>query len=276
LTFEHTANTKPLEANLAQTASLLRAKPLILNDAKRSGTFELWHRTCRELPLVGKTLERELSGSTIERIRVVASAADERLPLLPKLGVTLLECMQNIPGMRDHLLTQNIASNLLRARVSAEVSQTSQDSLFSIAVHPSHLALQFFGNIKLHPSFHDRVSFRDSNLGGVFELRTSFKQAGEDRLVKNSFYVPPGATWHEGETRFWCNEQPLNEFGFLYAALFIVGNYARYYPDRWLLDVENSTALALAVEELLSVADARMAWLTLGELDRKVYAARDQ
>jgi hypothetical protein len=60
--------------------------------------------------------------------------------------------------------------------------------------------------------------------------------------------------------------QPLNEFGFIYVALFIAGNYARYYPDRWVSDVENSTPLALAIEELLAVAETRMPWLILSEL----------
>jgi hypothetical protein len=141
-------------------------------------------------------------------------------------------------------------------------------------VHPSELADHFFENVRLHPSLHERVNFRQLTKGGAFEFRMSFSQANEDLLLGRAFSIPHGATWDYRETRFWCSNQPLNEFGFIYVALFIVGNYARYYPDRWLLDVENSTALALAVEELLAVADTRMAWLTLSELDRKVYLAR--
>jgi hypothetical protein len=73
------------------------------------------------------------------------------------------------------------------------------------------------------------------------------------------------------DCRFWPEAVPLNEFGYLYVALFIAGNYARYYPDRWVLDVENSTPLALATEELIRVADSRLPWLALSELERKYY-----
>jgi hypothetical protein len=274
LTFEHIASSRTGPLDLSHAASLLKAKPLILGDAKRAGTFELWHQTCRELPLVGKVSEQDTTGATIERVSVVASGGDERLPLFPQAGMTLLQCMQNIPGMRDHLQGQNVPSNLLRARVSSRVSQLSEENVFSVVVHPSDLASQFFDNVELHPSLHDRVSFRELTRGGAFEFRTPFSQMDGDRFRPRSFSIPPGATWDDAETRFWYLHQPLNEFGFIYVALFIVGNYARYYPDRWLLDVENSSSLALAVEELLGVADARMAWLTLGELDRKVYAAR--
>ena len=158
LTFEHIASSRPEQPNLSQAASLLRARPLILSDANRAGTFELWHQTCRELPLVGKTSEQDTTGATIERVSVVATGDDNRLPLFPQAGMTLLQCMQNIPGMRDHLEGQNVPSSLLRARVSSRVSHPSQESVLSIVVHPSELALQFFDNVMLHPSLHDRAN----------------------------------------------------------------------------------------------------------------------
>jgi hypothetical protein len=68
------------------------------------------------------------------------------------------------------------------------------------------------------------------------------------------------------EWRMWTNNPPLNEFGYFYAGLFMAGNYARYYPDRWLDQIERSTPLALAIEELCSIAEWRVPWLTLCEL----------
>jgi hypothetical protein len=80
--------------------------------------------------------------------------------------------------------------------------------------------------------------------------------------------VPHGSMWTDQEVRFWPGQEPLNEFGYLYVALFIAGNYARYFPDKWLRDVERSTPLALAVEELISVANVRMPLLALSEMAR--------
>jgi hypothetical protein len=83
---------------------------------------------------------------------------------------------------------------------------------------------------------------------------------------------PPCATSNVKEFRCWLGgPRPLNEFGYIYAAVFIAGNYARYYPDRWVFDVENSTPLALAIEELLTIAEKRVPWLTLSELSRSYH-----
>jgi hypothetical protein len=48
----------------------------------------------------------------------------------------------------------------------------------------------------------------------------------------------------------------------------ICPNYARYYPDQWVLDVERSTPLALAIEELCELSEWRVPWLSLCELGR--------
>jgi hypothetical protein len=47
-----------------------------------------------------------------------------------------------------------------------------------------------------------------------------------------------------------------------------MGNYVRYYPDKWLVDVERSSQLALAVDALVNVVEERMALLAYGELAR--------
>jgi hypothetical protein len=75
---------------------------------------------------------------------------------------------------------------------------------------------------------------------------------------------------------FWPTSQNLNEFGFIYVALFIVGNYERYYPDFWIHDVEENTELGLVIEELLNVAERRMALLTLSELSQVYFVPATQ
>jgi hypothetical protein len=83
--------------------------------------------------------------------------------------------------------------------------------------------------------------------------------------------IPNGTTWTSGEVRFWPCDQPLNEFGFIYIALYIAGNYARYFPDLWMRDVERSSPLALVIEELLAMAARRMPLLALSELSGIYY-----
>ena len=83
--------------------------------------------------------------------------------------------------------------------------------------------------------------------------------------------MPHATTWSTKEIQFWPSEQPLNEFGFIYVALYILGNYARYFPDQWMRDVEQSSPLALAVEELLAMVAVRMPLLTLSEMERTYF-----
>jgi hypothetical protein len=81
--------------------------------------------------------------------------------------------------------------------------------------------------------------------------------------------IPHASMLSENDVRFWLDERPpLNEFGWYYVALFIAGNYARYYPDRWVVDVERNTPLALAIDELLRTAVFRVPLLALSEMSR--------
>ena len=59
----------------------------------------------------------------------------------------------------------------------------------------------------------------------------------------------------------WTNNPTLNEFGFLYVGIHLAGNYARYFPDKWLLDVESSSPLSLSIEELCTLCEWRAPWL---------------
>jgi hypothetical protein len=87
-------------------------------------------------------------------------------------------------------------------------------------------------------------------------------------LIRQVVLVPDAAMINTEEWRMWTNKPPLSEFGYFYVALFLAGNYARYYPDLWLLDVERSSPLALAIEELCTIAEWRVPWLSLSELGR--------
>ena len=65
---------------------------------------------------------------------------------------------------------------------------------------------------------------------------------------------------------FNTDNGPLNEFGLFYVALYMAGNYARYFPDKWLEDVDKAAPLALAIEELLGQAETRVPLTLLSEL----------
>ena len=131
-------------------------------------------------------------------------------------------------------------------------------------------------NLGLYPSLDEcwgsgQVNFRETaeGGGGILDITMYDPVNGSPR-----FRIPHCALWTDDEVRFWPANQPLNEFGYLYVALFIAGNYTRYFPDKWLADVESSTPLAIAIEELTELAEWRVPWLCLCELARNCYVLR--
>jgi hypothetical protein len=120
-------------------------------------------------------------------------------------------------------------------------------------------------NLRTNPNNVDRV--------GMIEISTGVQITLQNDWI-NGFAgmpLPPASMISTEEWRMWTNNPALNEFGFFYVALFLAGNYARYYPDKWLQDVESSTPLALAIEELCAISRWRVPWLTLSELEMTLF-----
>jgi hypothetical protein len=262
LIFGDTGAAKPT-ANLQTAAAALTARPMVQENDNRIGTFELWHRSSRPTPLVGKQSERHNSGGLSNSYTVLGIAKDERPTLLPPKGVTLLDCLIRIPLMLDYLQSYGISSRIVRGKLAKNISPGGETSQFKLTVHPDPFANELLDHVKMHPSLIDQVGITEFPRGGIFDIHVG----ATDPVPFLEF--PEGVSQNAEELLFWVDQNlALNEFGFLYVALFIAGNYARYYPDKWVHDVENSTPLALAIEELLSVAERRMVWLTLSELSR--------
>jgi hypothetical protein len=251
-------------SDLTAAASTLRAVPLEINGIRR-GTFELWHRSCREYPIGGQ-LNQHLDQGALSSYGIVASAADRELPPVPTTGFTLLECLINIPGMLDFLPVHGVQPNMVRGKASRDLYPNDSND-FVLTVHPSSLTDSFLKNILVDPSAVDRITVVEVQSGLVARITNDPINGAVN------FMIPPGCSWNTDETRFWTSDQCLNEFGFMYLANFVAGNYARYYPDRWLADVENSNPLSLAIEELLATIEQRAPLLTLSELSRTCLVA---
>jgi hypothetical protein len=249
------------QRDVADVASNLRAKPA-LRETERFGTFELWHRSSREMPIVGLVTNRHASGTSITRQGVIFSAFDVPLEKVPLGGMSLLTCLTHLPGMAETMAQVGVSANILRGRVALDVLNDVPQTT-AITIHPGNADLfrQFQDSCVFHPGDVDKIDFREVGSAGLLSWRADLNEA-----PGASF--PPATTLWEDEVRFWTELQPLNEFGYIYVALFILGNYARYYPDKWITDVETNTPLAYVAEELLHMSEARMPLLTLSELSR--------
>jgi hypothetical protein len=194
--------------------------------------------------------------------QVLLGAVDGQMPPLPEQGISLLDCMEYLPTMSSFLSDYNVLSRSIRATISQRTF-TSDYSELSISIHPGQQQLldEVYENIIVRPSDCEWVEITEWSSGLNIKAKNSFGTRVDIRL-------PHGINVSKSDVRVFPLNVSLNEFGLLYVALYIVGNYARYFLDRWLADVDRSTPLALGVEELISQAERRMPLLALSEFTR--------
>jgi hypothetical protein len=248
---------------LRSSAEMLRARPMINEkDQSRMGTFDLWHRTARGLPIVGIWSNQKLQ---TESIKPVFNPEDERLPFVGKTGMSLLDCVVLLPCMEDCLATDGLQSKLVRATCSA-TTQADDFFAFKTIVHPtpSNVLSSFLDRVRLSPSAYECLSYQEMSEGIIYEVKFA-PPASVDMRMPLGFCVSPK------ETRFASVEVPLNEFGLFYFAMFICGTYARYYPDKWIKDIEFASPLCLAIDALVAGFQKRVAILALSEMQRVLF-----
>ncbi len=256
------------KTDLITTSSQLGAVPARDHKGCGVGTFELWHRSAREMSLLGQVITTHLTGTTTTTSEILLQASDSRLPTIPKNGLTLLDCFQSLPCMLGFMPFHGVNSDIVRARYDLTRSTTEDVRQHALTIHPGGPIDEFRNNLLFAAEGVDRLYYREALSGGIV-------QWSDDRI--NGILrlnAPPGSMWNSEEIRFWPRAMPLNEFGYFYVSLYIAGNYARYYPDKWLSDVEHSSALALAIEELLARAYSLMPLLTLSELTSTYHVQR--
>jgi hypothetical protein len=260
-----TAGKVGRNATLAAAAGELRATPMEIKGMRR-GTFELWHRSAREHPIAGDIQRITQAGGSTTSFDLIFGAADDELKAIPQNGITLSQCLDAIPSMADYL--NNVGMSPLSVRGIAEVTVRLGEqwsSEIQLRLHPSRFTDWILERVAVDANNVDRVNVTGALGGHSVRIRQDWVN-GVVRMR-----LPQAIMYNSQELRFMCSESCLNEFGFFYVALFLAGNYARYFPDRWLLDVEKSTPLAMAIEELCAVSETRVPLLALSELERTLF-----
>lgn len=238
-------------------ASHLIAKPMIA-EGRRRGTFELWHRTAREDPVVGERTRITGSGSLTSGAEVFLISANERLGYIAEQGMNFFECLSGTPGMLEWLGQQGVGSDVIRGSFSTLVDKNAVEAA-NLIIHPGRAARvqEIADAVVMHPSLVSTLELEEYTNGFTLHIPD---------FDASHLSLPKCCMWNNKEIRFLPKVTSLNEFGYFYVGLYILGNYARYYPDRWMVDVETGSILALAAEEFMAIAEWRMALLTLSEL----------
>ena len=252
---------------LTQAAGALIAKPTEDANGIRKGKFELWHRSSRHLPIVGEYKERRADGTEISRKAIVLKESDERLRQLPAKDINLLECFQMLPGLITKMPFHKIPRKLVRGSVSHLRDFQTDKETFRVVVHPDDgsLVKKLYDKVSIAGAALDEVNVEHG--GNTFVVVHTRRKCWPQYPLHcpNGFNSDCRLVW------FFSGSSLLNEFGYLYTSLFICGNLARYYPDRWIKEIEKSSDLAIAISALLNLATERMAVLALSEMARVYY-----
>lgn len=252
--------------SLEVAATSMRAKPQTAPDGSARGTFEVWRRSSRELPIVGWYSRDAEGGTQTSSVRALMAGADVEPDPYPASGLTLLDAMLGLPQLEEILVTYGVAPKLVRATCTAASTRTNPDPVLSIVVHPAppETMTDFMNLVEFAPRGLHRVLITEFPSGVGLRFPATPDVPGR---------LPWAISTNVDNTWFSARQDSLNEFGLIYVALHIAGNFARYYPDKWLGHIEDSSPLALVIDRLTEVAFDRVPLLVAGELARRCFIA---
>lgn len=256
----------PKRPTLQQAAEQLRASPVSIAGQHR-GTFALWHRSSREHPLVGKRTEYSPLGGSTFSYDVLYGVTEKPYPNIPDGGLTLAEMLAGIPLMLEQMKTLAMPTKMVRGSISTDLRGTEAEwrSVLKLIFHPNPHNASLLDGIMMKP---ESVNFVDLHqVEQAYQFTMNFDHLHNDLDIP----LPHAAMVSVNEFRMWCQKPCLNEFGHIYVAMYLAGNYARYFPDQWLNDVESATPLALAIEHLCDMSEWRAPWLALCELEGTLF-----
>ena len=256
-------NKKPeVKDSLDVASSNISAKPQLKSNIGPVGTFEVWKRSAREYPLGGYHLINFPSSSQTT-YQSLLSPSDIPPPPLPKKGITLYECLVELPNMADLLRSFNLELNMVRSHVKSEQTGLSSDSKKFLIIHPQNPNLidKFNNLITAHPS---AINFIEINeMPGSGYILTLL-----DQINNSPINFPHSICTSDKNIYSSCSTYNLGEFGFTHAAMHMCGNFARYYPDIWLKHIEHKSPLYMAIDQLCNQSFDRIPLPMLSELTR--------
>ncbi|UWQ22751.1 YaaC family protein [Jannaschia sp. W003] len=251
------------DATTLQQMSACKAKPMV-SSGKRRGTFELWHRTAREHPVIG--VHSDQDGKTSGPIPLMIGG-DERFELLDEGGVSLLECIKLIPSLSEELARYGAYSSYARGIISS--TKSGECHSISVLVHPGpeEIISGVSENILVSPALVPGIEIEEFQSG--FALTANIY-----RGQKVNLSLPMVTSLTSGEVRICGVKTSINEFGAFLAALFILSNLCRYYADFWMERISAHAGIAMIAESLCSEYFKRVPALVLAELEGTLFVRR--
>jgi len=253
-------------ADLNSSSSQLIAKPQIDSKNNPKGTFEVWRRSARKYPVGGYQTQWYASANS-KTYMALLSPEDLPPKILSTGGISLRSCLINLPYMGDTLSRWGARLEMVRATVSRNLRYNGLYPVDTISVHPNYPDIldKFYSLCQVHPDLCGSISINELPSGSIINWEHT----------QNLPMKFPNSTCINSESiYFTCSEENMNEFGYLYIALHILGNFARYYPDLWMKHIELNSPLSNAADNLCDFAMERLPLLSLSELSRSYHIVK--
>ena len=131
---------------------------------------------------------------------------------------------------------------------------------FMMMIHPHLRADELLEKFLVSPSEIPHVSIKKEKNAAII---TYTKQID---FPQGNLSLPSSIQYDHNELFWYINDHQLNEFGYIYIALYMLGNFARYYPDYWVKTVEEVSELAIVCEHFMENLEMRATLLIYSEL----------
>jgi hypothetical protein len=107
-----------VDHTLNEATSHLSAKMQYDSEGNPRGTFEVWRRSAREYPVAGVSTTIFNAKASLRGFGGIFMPADIPLQQLKEKGISLLDCIRQLPCMSDLLEGFGIPLNMVRATIS--------------------------------------------------------------------------------------------------------------------------------------------------------------
>ncbi|MER9589381.1 hypothetical protein NKI94_11340 [Mesorhizobium australicum] len=247
------------------------AAPDLDRDGKLTGLFGLWRSYSKHSPHYLKR-DLETHGNLGQSKYDIGSTA---MPLssvaMPDRPISLIECLQHIPGMVTSLSSSPVKSKLVRGAVSDRIIYGENSDVVSVrkrtVIHPCHDDL--LGPVLERFLYSSRlvegISIVQVQSGAVFEivLTKDVFDAGS-----SSPEIFPDTT----ENLYFLGDGDfLNEVGYFYTAMYILGMLSRYYPNIWMKEINRSSHMTVLCDEMIDKSLERAPLMVLSALEDRVF-----
>ncbi|SMF79853.1 hypothetical protein SAMN06265365_1352 [Tistlia consotensis] len=254
---------------------LLRAKAHVSGDVKL-GTFAVWQNLAKHPPLTGAVIRRFAGGGQSESVETILESDTRVDQNFPVDGLSLIDCVTHIPYLWEHMRPLGISVDLARTRIQLMAMESANEvtlrESFDIQPgNPTSIA-RAVEKIKIDPNLAAHTEIVEFRNGGISFRVTShiYKKYTYENIERYRIETPHGMNLTSKDVFLLGSHDFLNEFGFLYCGLYILGMISRYYPDLWMKEIQDSTDFSIIAEYFLDAACHRLPILVLEQLSEEI------